>query len=351
MSEPSERIRINPDMLRVARESREMTQTDLSRALGVPQGKISKIEADLLTASRTDLSAIARVLDFPEHFFTWPDSAVSIASHEMFHRRRQKVGSRVLARIHADMNLVQMRLKRLLDSAALERDGFERIDPDEYDGDTGAVARAVRTAWRLPPGPVRNVVEAIEEAGGVIVRRDFRTRQVDAVSQWLPHLPPVFFVNEHLSPDRERLTLAHEVGHVVMHRTIEPDAEVQANRFAAELLMPADEVRHDLEGATLERLANLKSYWKVSMAALNMRAHELGAISDRQYRRNAMRLSQLGYRTKEPVDLPREEPETYDELILLHQRELGFEQAELAYLLADNHFARTQRSRGFTVMK
>ncbi|MBI5284951.1 MAG: ImmA/IrrE family metallo-endopeptidase [Chloroflexi bacterium] len=350
MNNANKRVRINPDILKIARESREMSQTDLARTLGVPQGKISKIEADLLTVSRADLFAIAKVLDYPEHFFLWADSAHSVASHEMFHRRRQKVSARTLARIHAEMNIAQMRLKRLLDSAVIERDGFERIDPDEFDGDVEALARAVRVAWHIPPGPIRDVTKEIENAGGVIVRHDFRTRQVDAVSQWLPHLPPVFFVNDQLPADRERLTLGHEVGHVIMHRTIEPDAETQAARFAGEFLMPAEDIRHELRDATLERLANLKSYWKVSMAALNVRAHELGAITERQYRRNAMRLSQLGYRLVEPVDLPREEPKILGELIALHVEELGFDDQDLGYLLADNHLNRQRRRANLSVL-
>jgi Zn-dependent peptidase ImmA (M78 family)/transcriptional regulator with XRE-family HTH domain len=323
-------------MLRLAREAREMTQSDLARGIGVPQSKVSKFEADLIPVSYDDLGQIAAVLDFPRHFFTWTDSVYGFASHEMFHRMRRKIGARLLARIHAELNLRQMQLERLLRAAVIDREGFLRIDPDEYDGDIEALAQAVRAAWQMPPGPVRNVTEAIENAGGVIVPHDFGTRQIDAVSQWLPHLPPVFFVNNRFPGDRLRLTLSHEVGHIIMHRTVGPSAESEANRFAAEFLMPATDIRHQLRDVTLPKLAALKPYWKVSMAALAKRAHELDAISERQYRRLAMRLSQLGYRLREPIEIEPEQPTIFRQLLDLHYDHLGYSASDLAYFLGQN---------------
>lgn len=329
------RLRVNPEMVRLARECREMTQTDLARQMGVPQSKISKIEAALIEPSGSDLQRLARLLDRPIEFFAWTDAVYGFASHEMFHRRRQAVSVRTLARNYAEMNVRQMQLERLLRSAAIDSDGFQRIDPDEYDGDVEQVARAVRAAWQLPAGPVRNLAHAIESAGGVIIPHDFGTRLIDAASQWLPHLPPVFFVNTQFPADRIRLSLAHELGHLIMHRTIGPDAEFEAGHFAAEFLMPAKDIRHELRDVTLPMLARLKPYWRVSMAALARRAHELDAITDRQYRRLMMRMSQLGYRKSEPVEIEPESPHVFRQMIQLHVAELDYSLADLARFLGE----------------
>lgn len=328
-------LRVNPEMVRLARESKELTQTDLARLLGVPQSKISKIEAALLEPSGSELERLARLLDRPIEFFTWTDPVYGFATYEMFHRRRQKVGVRTLTRNHAEMNIRQMQLERLLRSAEIESDGFQRIDPDEYDGDVEQVARAVRAAWQLPPGPVKNIAQLIEEAGGVIIPYDFGTRQIDASSQWLPHLPPVFFVNTQFPADRVRLSLAHELGHLIMHRTVEPNSEGEATLFAAEFLMPAKDIRHELRELTLPLLARLKSYWRVSMAALAVRAHGLDTISDRQYRRFMMRLQQLGYRKREPIEIEPEMPTVFQSLIELHMNELDYSGADLARFLGE----------------
>jgi Zn-dependent peptidase ImmA (M78 family) len=249
---------------------------------------------------------------------------------------RRKIGTRLLGRVHAEINIRQMQLRRLLSAAVIDCDDFPRIDPEEFDGDIEAIAGAVRAAWHLPPGPVRNVTEAIENAGGIIVPQDFGTRQIDAVSQWLPHLPPVLFVNTRFPGDRLRLSLCHELGHLIMHRIVGPEAEGEANRFAAELLMPAADIRHQLQDVTLPKLASLKPYWKVSMAALAKRAYELGAITQRQYRRLMIRLTQLGYRLHEPIDVAPEQPAIFQQLLDLHRRQLGYSIDDLLYFLGRN---------------
>jgi Zn-dependent peptidase ImmA (M78 family)/transcriptional regulator with XRE-family HTH domain len=331
-----ERIRVNAEMLRLAREAREMTQSDLARRLGVPQSKVSKFEADLIPVSDSDLQRIASILDFPKHFFTWTDSVYGFASHEIFHRMRRRIGMRLLGRVHAEINIRQMQLRRLLAAAVIDCDDFPRLDPDEFEGDIERLAGAVRAAWHLPPGPVRNVTEAIENAGGIIVPQDFGTRQIDAVSQWLPDLPPVLFVNTRFPADRLRLSKSHELGHLVMHRIVRPEAEAEAYRFAAEFLMPAADIRHQLQNVTLQKLADLKPYWKVSMAALAKRAYELDAITQRQYRRLMIRLTELGYRLREPIDIPPEQPVIFRQLLDLHRKQLGYSVNDLLYLLGRN---------------
>lgn len=333
MKEMQPQLPVNPEMIRLARESRELAQVDLARMLDVRQSKISKIEAGFLQIGDEELANLADKLDYPTSFFRWPDSVYGFATYEMFHRRRQRVPARSLTRIHAEMNLRQMQLRRLLRSTMIEGDEFLRIDPDEYDGDIEQIARAVRAAWKLPPGPIRDLTATIEAAGGVIVKEDFRTRQVDAVSQWLPGLPPMFFVNIDVPTDRLRLTLAHEIGHVVMHTTVHPQVEEEATRFAAEFLMPATEIRHQLVDAQLSTLADLKRYWRVSMWALIVRAHNLGTISERQYRRFCMRMTQMGYQKREPIEIEPEEPTTLAELVQLHLTSLEYEPVDLATFL------------------
>lgn len=94
-----------------------------------------------------------------------------------------------------------------------------------------------------------------------------------------------------------------------MHKAkLTAEIEREADEFAAELLMPEDEIYEDLRPFSLEKAARLKIEWKVSIAALARRARDLGVISESQYKRFCARLSALGYRIKEPIDLPEEEP-------------------------------------------
>src|ERR1019366_9937990 len=90
----------------------------------------------------------------------------------------------------------------------------------------------------------------------------------------------------HAAPagDRLRLTLVHEVGHIIMHESATPTMEVEANAFAAEFLAPRKEIKGSLLGLNMAKLADLKRHWKMSMQALIMRAYELKTITESQRR-------------------------------------------------------------------
>jgi Zn-dependent peptidase ImmA (M78 family) len=159
---------------------------------------------------------------------------------------------------------------------------------------------------------------------------------VDAISQWTPDMPPVFFINEEIPGDRLRFTLAHELGHVIMHQvlTLDPrDMEREADRFAAEFLMPAKEITNDFSSVTLADLVRMKAYWKVSMAALAKRAHDLGKLTPRQYRALFEQMSKLGYRTKEPEPIPVEEPMLANEILDVYRDEKQYSIPELSRLV------------------
>ena len=79
------------------------------------------------------------------------------------------------------------------------------------------IATLVRQMWNLLPGPIGNLTRAIEAAGGLVLKCDFGTSKLDAFAQWPSGMPPLFFVNKSAPADRYRYTLAHEIGHIVMH--------------------------------------------------------------------------------------------------------------------------------------
>ena len=115
-------------------------------------------------------------------------------------------------------------------------------------------ARRLRNLWQLPQGPVRSVIGSIESAGGIVFRCSFGTTKVDGISQWSladSEASPVFFVSDRAPGDRERWTLAHEIAHVVMHHLPTDDPEPEADRFAAEFMMPAHEIERDLRNGDL----------------------------------------------------------------------------------------------------
>ena len=121
------------------------------------------------------------------------------------------------------------------------------------------------------------------------------------------------------------------------------EMEDQANRFAGEFLAPASELKPQLLGLDFQKLAGLKRYWKISMAALVMRAYHVHAITANQRRNMFMRLSKAGYRLREPAvtDPPIETPDLPYRLVKYHLEKLEYTDAELKQFLAigENDFA------------
>jgi Zn-dependent peptidase ImmA (M78 family)/transcriptional regulator with XRE-family HTH domain len=326
---------INPEMVTVARESRGLSQSELARRLSIAQGALSKIEGGIRNPSPELMSRLSAELDYPHEFFYSPEPVYGLGVGTLYHRKRQALASSVLAKIHAQVNIRRIHISRLLRSVEFPEGKIKRLDLDDYGAHPGKIAQAVRANWLLPNGPVQNVTTAIENNGGIVIRCDFGTSLIDAVSQWPPDMPPLFFVNEAIPGDRLRYSLAHELAHVIMHEIQTENMEDEANRFAAEFLMPANEVRASLEPVTLPRLAALKSYWKVSMAALLKRASDLEKISERQARSLWMKMGQAGLRRREPteLDIPVEEPTLFAELMDTYRQDLGYSISDLSALL------------------
>ena len=327
--------RFNPEMLTLARQVRELTQEDLAKAIGVSQARISKIEHGLAPADDL-VDALAKELDYPREFFFQEGHNYGLPVRH--HRKRASLGQRALDRIHAAINIRALQLRELLKAAAVDSDlELRRIDVDTFDGAIEEVARAVRSFWRLPRGPIANLMGLLERAGIVLIPMDFDDPEIDAVAQVVPGLPPMIFFSTHAPMDRLRFTLAHELGHLIMHALPTPAMEKEANRFAAEFLMPAADIVHQLTRVTLPLLATLKAVWKVSMAALLERARMLQTITQRQYIRLRSELSRQGYLRREPaeLDIAPERPALLQAIVAFHVQQLGYGLRELATVVHD----------------
>jgi Zn-dependent peptidase ImmA (M78 family) len=325
----------NPEMIALAREYRCLAQSELAPKVGMSQVRLSRIEAGMYPATPDDIRRLSRELRFPESFFFQTERRYGLGVSEFYHRKRAKLTARSLDAIHARIEVIRLHISRLLKSADLRPsvDDLPRIDLEGTEQSPEDAARVIRSVFMLPRGPVDSVIHCLEDAGGIVVRVDFGTRLLDAVSRWIPGMPPLFVANRSMPSDRERFTLAHELGHLVLHKTPHPDMEDEAHQFASEFLMPAADIKASLHDITLPKHAALKAYWKVSMAALIRKAFDLDTIDERRYRSLNIQLSKAGYKTREPMEPPREPTSLMEGLIEFHMRDLSFAVDELATYL------------------
>ncbi|MEJ7787750.1 MAG: XRE family transcriptional regulator [Solirubrobacteraceae bacterium] len=324
---------VNNRLLRLAREARGWTQKRLAEGSGIAQGSVSKYEKGLQTPSPPQLESIAHALDYPIDFFLQTEARPTT----VLYRTRVLRSAKLEGQVRARLNLARLVLGRLLDDLNVEAVSHFPEPDHSYDNPQQAAA-SLRTAWGIVPGPVDSVSELIEYAGGVVARVDLGTDQ--AIAAYLHPLgDPIrwFFVNSRVrAGDRIRFSLAHELGHAVLHETaLIPDsreAERHANQFAGAFLMPAADLLAELprRRLALEDLLVLKRLFGVSMQAIAMTAHSAGAISQDELTRLYRELSYRGWRTAEPGHVELEQPTVVRDAIAVHREHHGYSTEQLA---------------------
>jgi Zn-dependent peptidase ImmA (M78 family)/transcriptional regulator with XRE-family HTH domain len=297
-------------VLETARRARGFTQAELAELANTTQPSIQRYENNLREPDPEVLLRIAEALGVTPSFLqhaSRPEGAMAVNAHM---RRRSTAPATVWRRLEAELNMTRWHIARLYEEISLNASlSVPQFDPEDYPAESAA--RLVRTQWRLPLGAVRNLTSWMESAGILILEYDFGSPKVDGLSQWAGD-HPIIVLNSRVPTDRKRLTLAHELGHIVLHSNYAgDDMEDQANAFAAEFLMPSDIIKPQLRNLKVGQIIDLKRSWGVSMAALVERAYGLGQMTKDQRSSFYKMLSARGWRTMEPAsdELPREEPQ------------------------------------------
>ncbi|MCA9734943.1 ImmA/IrrE family metallo-endopeptidase [candidate division KSB1 bacterium] len=321
---------INPEMLILARQIRGISQSDLAHQLNMSQGRISKAEQGLLSLDSESFRKLAKVLKFPDEFFMQPGRIYPVEIN--LFRKRQALTKYSKDKINALLNILFIHLNKLLNQIEVETQ-IPFMDIDEH-GSPKEIANKLRQFWRLPEGPLENLTNIIESAGIFVLHLDLYNNQFDGLRFMADPNIPIIAINKNVPPDRMRFTLAHELGHLIMHKILTKSAEAEAHEFASEFLVPTDQIEFPNRRLNLSHFADLKRYWKISMAALITKAKEQKKISERQYQYLYAQLNQLGYRMREPAELdpPIESPKLLKKIFELYNIELGYSRDELIKL-------------------
>lgn len=320
------------DALNVARRSKGLTQKDLADAAELTQAALSRYENGMREPSPEVLSRLAACLGVMPSLLDRPNRIGGAMAVDAHMRRRATANVGTWRRLEARLNMFRLHTHRLMEEVQLRADySIPLLDPLEID--PASAARICRMQWRMPVGPVKSIVQWMEGAGCVVIEEDFGTSRVDGLSQWVDN-HPVVLINSRSPTDRKRLTLAHELGHLVLHsEDFTESPEDDANQFAAEFLMPEEAIRSQLRGLNTGKLLDLKRLWMVSMQALIERAHNLDLIKPDQRQRLYKQLSAKGWRTVEPIsnELPPEAPRLSFDIGEALQKQ-GLSESEIAQI-------------------
>jgi Zn-dependent peptidase ImmA (M78 family) len=187
--------------------------------------------------------------------------------------------------------------------------------PDERRAEEAA--EKLRTKWRLGVDPIADMT-AILEDHKVHVIEIKATEQFDGISAVAfdsANKPQAAAVVSRLGVpgDRQRLNLAHELGHLVLKLPPLCDQERLAFRFGAAFLAPAASFKREVgekrTSLSVDELLILKKRFKMSIQAILRRFRDLQIISQTHYKEWCIAISRMGWRKKEPLEIKPEKPE------------------------------------------
>lgn len=300
----------NASRLVLARKRRQFTKKHLAESSGVSTRSLTDYETGKATPGATALSSLAKTLKFPESFFfqkTIPEPSPQTASFRSLKRMSAK---------QRDAALTAGALAIDFSNWIEERYQIPRFDvPDLSSYSPSEAAVMLRVEWGLGLGKLPNLVHLLESKGVRVFSLAQDCVEIDAFCVWVNAIPYVF-LNNQKSAERSRFDAAHELGHLVLHQNQDErgrEIEQQANDFAAALLMPRESVEeYDFCPTCLNDFINLKRNWGVSTAALIRRFYSLSLITEWKYRSLCIDLAKAGYRTHEPLEMPREKSRVLD---------------------------------------
>jgi len=308
------------DRLRIARQRRSLTKKRLAELLSVTPRTVSGWEADEYPPEHDNLANIIDVLSFPASFYFRDESA---------HTSHDAVSFRSLSRTTAKQRDAVLAMCDIAKDLAKWLDhSFElpSVDiPDLFEEIPDFAATLLRQRWGIGNKPVKHFISLLESKGVKIFALPENCREIDACSFWSDSTPFIL-LNTEMSGERIRFDLAHELGHLVLHKHGAPmgrEAEQEANLFASEFLMPEDGIRVNRPKVwSIQALMKRKKPWGVSISALAYRAHQLGYISEWHFKSLNIEMRRRGYKDREPEGMPKEQSKVL-EVVLAQLRNRG----------------------------
>lgn len=323
-------MKILGEKIRQARIIRERSITELADELGVSKQAVFQYENNMIEPKSEIIFKLSSILDFPTNFFTIPYSDEFIKTNTFFRALLSANKSEKLSLEEKTMLILRFYrfLQNYLDLPELNLPRFEDAELKNKNFDD--LALKARNFWKLDNKPILNMVNLLEENGIIISTVKVPDKRIDAFTQ--THNNNLFCVileDTKISMARKNFSLAHELGHILLHssgsfdeleKTEQRQIEHEADSFAAAFLLPRYAFNDDLKKPyDLDAYVPLKQKWNVSIFAMIMRAKSLNRINDDIYLSLIKKYSYRKYRTCEPLDdiIPIKKPILFEQSLKL----------------------------------
>ncbi|MBK1621768.1 transcriptional regulator [Lamprobacter modestohalophilus] len=334
------------DRIRQARLAAGLTLGSLGEKVGVSHTAIQKYEKGLLTPSSSQLLKLARACGIRTEYF-FRTHRVELLQPEF--RKRSSFGKKAQEALKLKVvELVEKRVELLgafPESPLLAFSAPEGLpEPIASLDEIEAFSDQVRNAWQLGMNPITDLIGTLEAVGLLVILVDEENSKFSGLTAKARtddgRAYPVVAVSKRWPGDRQRFTLAHELGHLLLaDRLVDGlDEEKACDRFAGAFLAPCVAVLHLLgqQRQVLEwqELYVLKHEFGLSMTGWLQRAKQCGVINEAVHLSMFKGFSAKGWRKNEPGDrLPQEHPKLFDQLVYRALAEQYISEGKAAELL------------------
>lgn len=299
----------NPNRLREIRLIRKMSLEQLAENLGKTKQAVSKYELGKSMPSSDVVNKLLNFLNVPRKCLIKDDVLPGSGCSPLFLRAKSTT-----TRGNTDFaNIVSRWGYEIV--TGLENASENPVNFPEIDAALPVPEKAfeLRRQWGIGTLPIENMVSLLERKGFFIFVTDSAELNTDAYSRVIKGIPIIVLNKNKGTAVRWRFSLAHELGHLILHRTLSGNdfdirsdtLEDEANLFAEYFLMPKEGFENSMmspKAPRLEQFISLKKEWGVSIAAMVYHSGKTGLIEERKVKSLRIQMSKLGWRKKEPLD-------------------------------------------------
>ncbi|MBZ5960946.1 XRE family transcriptional regulator [Leuconostoc gelidum subsp. gasicomitatum] len=313
-------MNFNGLILRDLRESFNLSRKDLGDKLNVSEQSIWQYESNIAVPKFENLNTLKRIFGVDISYFQRerPVSKV-VSSQYIAYRSDLKNSVKSTDRETVYVSVVDDFINNLLKKVTLPdpiiNDLYLEVNNmRQNDSTINEIAHTIRKRLNID-SQNKMLIAAIEKAGVFVFERSLN-KDVDAYSTWTEFDRPYIILGKNKSAVRRMIDIAHELGHILLHRNQSfseentPEIrriEKEAFQFASALLLDQSDfeqkfTKYVKDPTNPKDYLKLKEYYYVSIGALEMRANNLGLITSKQSGYFWGKLTKYGYKKHEPLD-------------------------------------------------
>ncbi len=299
------------ERLERARKAAGLSLRALGELAGVSQTAILKYEKNHITPDSKMIIKLSNILKVKsEYFFRSKKFNFSLENIEY---RKREITQKSIDLINAKiLDKIEKRFELESFFPKLPNDTFKlplKLPKTIYTyEEIDSIADELRFFWKLGLNPIPNLIDVFESNGIRVFDID---ENIDNNFDGLATLVEgkhVIVISKGWPGDRQRFTLAHELGHIVLanrlNKSTEMDDEKAANRFAGAFLLPKYAIKEELGEVRnfieIKELSYLKQEYGISMQGAFIRAYQTNIIERKQYSILWRMFKNKGWLEKEP---------------------------------------------------